>query len=131
MASGATGAQFNVGADAAATAANFAAVLDANATVGALYDAAAVGAAITLTEKVPGGGHTPADATKTGTVVITNGTATTSAAAGTATAPTLPDGGVLLAEVAVAAGATTIETANITKKRAMLVSDAIFKTETA
>lgn len=128
-ASGATGAQFNIGADAAATATNFAAVLDANATVGALYDAVADGAAITLTEKVPGGGNTPADATKTGTIVITSGTATTSAAAGAATAPSLPSGGVLLAEIAVAAGATTIVTGNITKKRKMLVSDAVFKTE--
>lgn len=128
-ASGAAGAQFNIGADAAATAANFAAVLDANATVGALYDAAAVGAAITLTEKVPGGGNTPADATKTGTIVITNGTATTSAAAGAATAPTLPATGVLLAEIAIARSATSIATGNITKKRKMLVSDAVFKTE--
>lgn len=130
-ASGATGAQFNIGVDAAATAANFATVLGANATVGAKYSAAAVGTAITLTEKVPGGGDTPADATKTGTVAITNGTATTSAAAGTATAPALPTGGVLLAEIAIAAAATTIATENITMKRKMLVSDAVFKTETA
>jgi hypothetical protein len=129
VASGAAGAQFNVGADAAETAANLAAVLDANATVGAKHDAAADGAAITLTEKVPGGGDTPADATFTGTVVVTNGAATASAAAGAASATALPAGGVLLAEIEVAAGATTIQTANITKKRKMLVTDAVFKTE--
>lgn len=44
-------------------------------------------------------------------------------------APALPAGGVLLAEIAVAANATSIATENITKKRKMLVSDAIFKTE--
>lgn len=129
VASGATGNQFNVGADAAATAANLAAVVGANATVAAKYAVTVDGAAITLTEKTPGGGYTPANATKTGTIVVTNGAATTSVAAGAATAPALPSGGVLLAEIAVAAGATTIAAGNITKKRKMLVSDAVFKTE--
>lgn len=113
VAEGATGAQFNVGVDTAATAADFAAVLGANVTIAAKYNATVVGAAITLTEKVPGGGDTPADATKTGTVAITNSAATTSAAAGVASMPSLPTGGVLLAEISVAAGATSIVAANI------------------
>lgn len=80
-ASGATGAQFNVGADAATSAANLQTVLAANTTVNATYTATVSGAVITLTETTAGGGNTPAAATTTGTGVVSSGTATTSEAA--------------------------------------------------
>jgi hypothetical protein len=66
----------------AGCATNLAAVIAANATLDALYAVTNPSAGvIVLTEKVPGAGDTPGEATKTGTIAITNGTATTSAAA--------------------------------------------------
>ena len=79
IANGATGNQFNVGVSTTATATNLAAVLNANATISALYTATAVTGTITLTEKIAGG-NTPTTATKTGTIVIGTGTVTTSVA---------------------------------------------------
>ncbi len=74
IASGATGNQFNVGATIAVTATNLATVLNANATINALYTATAdSNGIITLTEKIAKG-NTPSAATKTGTIVIGAGT---------------------------------------------------------
>lgn len=113
-----TAVQFIPGEDAAATAAALAPALAANETIAALYNVTVAGAVITLTEKVAGAGNTPAVATFTGTLVVTNGTAVTSAAAAyPAAAPTLPTGGVLLAEIALLNGATTVAAENITDKR--------------
>jgi len=78
IASGATGNQFNVGANTTITAINLAATLNTNATINALYMATASTNIVTLTEKTAGGGNTPGAATKTGTIVIDAGTATTS-----------------------------------------------------
>lgn len=77
VASGATGNQFNVGASTTATATNLAAVLNANATISALYTATASTNVVTLTEKTAGGGNTPGAATKTGTIVIDAGAVVT------------------------------------------------------
>lgn len=79
-ASGATGAQFNVGANSAASATNLQTVLAANTTVNAIYTATVSGAVITLTETTAGGGNTPAAAVVTGTGTVTSGSATTSEA---------------------------------------------------
>ena len=77
------GTDFEVGASAAATAADFAAALNANPTLSAIYTFDAVAAVIHVTERVAGGGNTPGAMTVAagGTAVITAGTATASAAA--------------------------------------------------
>lgn len=70
--------EFAVGAASANTVANIKTALDANATVASIYNVTVSTTTFTLTERVAGGGNTPADATKTGTGVVTSGTATTS-----------------------------------------------------
>lgn len=77
------GTDFNVGASAGATATELAEAFSANAGLSAIYTFNAVGAVITVTERVPGGGNTPGAMTvgDGGTAVITAGTATASAAA--------------------------------------------------
>lgn len=112
--------QFVPGADAAATAVTLGAAIAANATIAAKYDVGVVGAVITLTEKVPGMGDTPADATFTGTLAITNGAAVTSAAAVYPAIAALPTGRVLLTGISVAADATTITDSDIGDKRILL-----------
>ena len=76
------GTDFSVGANAAATGPLLAAAF-AQSAAGDTYFFNAVGAAITVTEKVAGGGNTPGDMTvkSGGTAVISKGTATASAAA--------------------------------------------------
>lgn len=76
------GTDFEVGASAAATAADLAAAFNANPTLSAIYTFDAVAAVIHVTEKVAGGGNTPGTMTvgDGGTAVITAGTATASAA---------------------------------------------------
>lgn len=76
------GTDFEVGASAAATAADLAAAFNANPTLSAIYTFDAVAAVIHVTEKVAGGGNTPGTMTvgNGGTAVITAGTATASAA---------------------------------------------------
>lgn len=76
------GTDFEVGANAAATAADFAAALNANPTLSAIYTFDAVAAVIHVTERTAGGGNTPGTMTvgDGGTAVITAGTATASAA---------------------------------------------------
>jgi len=75
------GTDFEVGANAAATAADFANALNANPTLSAIYTFDAVAAVIHVTEKTAGGGNTPGTMTVKagGTAVITAGTATASA----------------------------------------------------
>jgi len=90
VASGATGDQFDVGADTTATATNLTTALNANTTIKADYTATSANNVITLTEKIAGGGDTPTAATYTGTVVISSGTATTSSAP-TSASITAPD----------------------------------------
>ena len=79
------GTDFEVGASAAATAADFAAALNANPTLAAKWSFDAVAAVIHVTEKVAGGGNTPGAMTVKdgGTAVITAGPATASAAGNT------------------------------------------------
>ena len=72
------GADFEAGVSLQETAANIAEALNDNGTIGAIYNAAADGAVITVTEKVPAGGNTPGAMTTTGTLAITAGTATVS-----------------------------------------------------
>ena len=78
VASGATGAQFNVGVDNNETAANIKAALEINTSIADDYTITINNNVITLTEKISGTYHTPAEATCTGTLVIFNGTAATS-----------------------------------------------------
>jgi hypothetical protein len=85
IASGATGLQFNVGSTPTLTAGNIQSVLAANSTVNAIYTVTTTGATFTLTEKLAGGGHTPAVATFSGTGTVTSGSAVTSAAINTFT----------------------------------------------
>lgn len=67
---------YTVGSTIATTATNITTALNANSTVTAKYTATVSGAAITLTESAYNG-NTPAAATYTGTIVVSNGTATT------------------------------------------------------
>lgn len=69
---------FVVGADATATATNLKTALNANPTISALFTATDATGTVTLTEKVVGGLNNPTVATKTGTIVIGEGTATAS-----------------------------------------------------
>lgn len=78
--SGATGDQFNIGATIAETVTNIKTVLAADTDITGTWNVTNSGATFTLTEKVPGGGDTPAAATTTGTGVVTSGAATTSTA---------------------------------------------------
>lgn len=73
---------FEVGASAAASAADLAAAMNANPGLSAIYTFDAVAAVIHVTERVAGGGNTPGTMTVAsgGTGVITAGTATASAA---------------------------------------------------
>lgn len=73
------GTEFTSGADATATAAAIAAAFQANTTLAAKWVFTSTGAKIVVTEKVAGGGDTPGNMTYTGTVVISAGSATSSA----------------------------------------------------
>ena len=81
------GTDFQVGADAAATATNIASAMAANATINAIYSVTVEGAVITVTETNAGAGNTPGAMTTTGTLAISAGTATQSA---TVTGPETP-----------------------------------------
>ena len=83
------GTDFEVGANAAASAAELAAAFNANPALSKIYTFDAVAAVIHVTEKVAGGGNTPGTMkVKTGgTGVITAGTATASAAGNTVLLP--------------------------------------------
>lgn|GEM_PF-313183 len=72
------GTDFNVGADAAASAGNLATALAGKTSISSIYNVTASGAVITITEKSAGGGNTPGSMTATGTGVITAGTPTQS-----------------------------------------------------
>ena len=115
--SNATSNQFDVGGDTTATATNLVSALNANSTISGLYTANSSTNIITLIEKVAGGGNTPTVATTTGTVSIVSGTATNSTAQIYPTAPTTPDGGMLLYDIKVGAGATAITNLDLIDKR--------------
>ena len=117
VASNATSNQFDVGGDTTATATNLVSALNANSTISGLYTANSSTNIITLIEKVAGGGNTPTVATTTGTVSIVSGTATNSTAQIYPTAPTTPDGGMLLYDIKVGAGATAITNLDLIDKR--------------
>lgn len=72
------GTDFAVGTDASATATNLAAAFNSKSS---LYAATVSGAAITVTEKYAGAGNVLVAAVTTGTIAITNGDITASAAA--------------------------------------------------
>jgi len=72
------GTDYNVGADAAASAGNLATALAGKTSINSIYTVTASGAVITITEKSAGGGNTPGSMTVTGTGVITAGTPTQS-----------------------------------------------------
>lgn len=72
------GTDFAVGTDASATASNIAAAINNKS---AIWTASVSGAAITVTEKYPGAGNVLVAAVTTGTIAITNGNITASAAA--------------------------------------------------
>lgn len=72
------GTDFAVGTDASATASNIAAAINNKS---AIWTASVSGAAITVTEKYPGAGNVLVAAVTSGTVAITNGDITASAAA--------------------------------------------------
>lgn len=71
------GTDFAVGTDASATASNIAAAINNKS---AIWTASVSGAAITVTEKYPGAGNVLVAAVTTGTITITNGDITASAA---------------------------------------------------
>jgi hypothetical protein len=75
--SGATGNQFNVGVDAAASATNLKNAINSS-TLGTTYVATSTSNIITVTEIIAGGGNTPGTMTVVGTGTVTVGTATTS-----------------------------------------------------
>ena len=73
------GTDFTSGSDATATAAAIAAAFQANATLAAKWIFGSTGAKITVPAKDAGGGDTPGSMTYTGTIVISAGSATSSA----------------------------------------------------
>lgn len=91
---------FIVGATATNTATNIKTALNANATIGAIYTATSNLATFTLTEKNAGGGNTPSASSVTGTIVVTDGTATTSATALNVNEFTVTSAGVITTNVA-------------------------------
>lgn len=102
------GTDFEVGASAAATAADLANAFNANPALAAIYTFDAVAAVIHVTEKVAGGGNTPGTMTvgDGGTAVITAGTATASA----------PGNTVPLVDVVWSSGADSRNVAELTIK---------------
>lgn len=108
------GVDFSAGVDESATATNIAAALDT--ALSGTFDAAAVGAVITVTETTPGGGDTPSASTVTGTLEVTDGAATQSVTTGD-TLPATPSGGTVIAKLNVDASTAAITTAMITKLR--------------
>ena len=114
VASGATGTQFNIGADITTTVTNLTSVMSANTTLNTLYTITSATDTITITETSAGGGHTPSTASTIGSIVFTQTLIAESKAAVTEVlAPELPEGGIPLATIAVAANATTITSGNI------------------
>lgn len=71
---------FSAGSTASETAANLAEAFGDNATLAAIYSFTSDGAKIVVTEIDAGGGNTPGSMTYTGTIVISAGSATSSAA---------------------------------------------------
>ena len=116
VASGATGSQFNVGANITDTMANITTVLNTLSAVNSKYTVVASGTSLTFTEKIAGGGNTLYDVVKTGTTVISN-TKGINSAMGTPEAPIVPVGGFLLSEIYVGKNVTTITSGNIIDKR--------------
>ena len=102
------GTDFEVGASAAATAADLANAFNANPTLSAIYTFDAVAAVIHVTEKTAGGGNTPGTMTVAagGTAVITAGAATASA----------PGNAVALVDVVWSSGADARNVAELTMK---------------
>ena len=102
------GTDFEVGASAAATAADLAAAFNANAALSAIYTFDAVAAVIHVTERQAGGGNTPGTMTvgNGGTAVITAGTATASA----------PGNAVPLVDVVWSSGVDARSVAELTMK---------------
>ena len=72
------GTDFAVGTTMQATAVNIAAALAGKTAINSVYAVTVDDGIITVTEKTPGGGNTPVAMVPTGTLAITNGTATTS-----------------------------------------------------
>ena len=108
---------FAIGADTTATATNLASALNSNSAINALYTATSSINVATLIEKVAGGGHTPTISSTIGTIAITNGTVTNSTVQVYPSVPTTPDGGMLLYEVKVGAGATSITNSDLIDNR--------------
>jgi hypothetical protein len=109
--------EFEPGADEAATALVLIDLINANATLAALFTASTGGdGIINLIEDTPGGGDTPGEMDVTGTGEVTNGDATESVTDGDAL-PATPAGGIAIAKLNVDASTAAIETAMITKLR--------------
>jgi hypothetical protein len=85
---------------------NLANLLNAITAFKSIYTASASGNVLTITEKVAGGGNTPTIMTIDGTGVVVNGTAIVSTT--TSTPAALPEGGELLYQITMPAGATTV-----------------------
>lgn len=81
VATGATGTNFNVGADIATSITNLVTALTAYTAISDKYTIAKTAKDFSLTEKTAGGGNTPAEITVTGTGKVTNGKATSSISA--------------------------------------------------
>lgn len=94
-------------------------LINANAVLSAIYTATNPSAGVvTVTETTPGGLDTPGEMTPTGTVEVTNGSATASVAAVSAgTVPATPAGGIAIAELDIDHTDSDVQTSSITKKR--------------
>jgi hypothetical protein len=109
--------EFEPGADETATALVLINLINANATLTALFTASTGGdGIINLIEDTPGGGDTPGEMEVTGTGEVTNGEATESVTDGDAL-PATPAGGIDIAKLNVDASTTAIVTGMITKLR--------------
>ena len=116
--SGATGNQFNVGADIAATVTNLQAAIAANTTINALFTVSYLTDTITLEEIVPGGGNTPYNSVTSGTIVMTSMIIAVSTEAVTEVLlPAVPSGCLPLAKISIAMNSTSITPSDITDLR--------------
>lgn len=74
VASGATGNQFNIGANVSDSMVNLVSAFNNNTTINSTYNCTSYTDTITIVEKNAGGGNTPSNMTTNGTGKITNGT---------------------------------------------------------
>lgn len=108
--------KFIIGVDENVTASNLAITLNSNTAINSFYQATVTNNIITLTEKEAGNKNTPSLGTTTGIMKVTNGTIVVSNTT-VPIVPSVPTGGLLLAELQIDKGITVIQNSNIIDRR--------------